>query len=187
MLYCPKCGNKIPKGAQYCSTCGVPLDRVKTENKSKLKYEPSNSGSLMFRKAFWDERFFAWLVDMLIVGISLGIIGIFSWLTGQSFNWWTIWSGWAPLLNINIGGITYFLYWLIMDGLFGQSFGKMVIGLKVTSIDGGSIGLRSAALESLGKAFLLPLDCLLGWILYPLRTQRIFNHLSETIVVRSKS
>ena len=74
-----------------------------------------------------------------------------------------------------------------MEGLFGQSFGKMVIGLKVICIDGGSIGLGSAALESLGKAFLLPLDCLLGWILYPLRRQRIFNHLSKTIVVRSKS
>ena len=187
MLYCPKCGNKIPKGAQYCSNCGVSIDRVNTENKSKLKNEPYNSSSLIFRKAFWGERFLAWLIDMLIVGIGLGVIGIFSWITGQSFSWWANWSGWAPFLNINVGGITYFLYWLFMEGLFGQSFGKMVIGLKVICIDGGSIGLGSAALESLGKAFLLPLDCLLGWILYPLRRQRIFNHLSKTIVVRSKS
>ena len=84
---------KFQKEPNIVQLVEFPIDRVKTENKSKLEYEPSNSGSLMFRKAFWDERFFAWLVDMLIVGISLGIIGIFSWLTGQSFNWWTIWSG----------------------------------------------------------------------------------------------
>ena len=110
----------------------------------------------MFRKAFWDERFFAWLVDMLIVGISLGIIGIFSWLTGQSFNWWTIWSGWAPLLNINIGGITYFLYWLIMDGLFGQSFGKMVIGLKVTSIGWRVNRIKKCSFGKFGKSLFAP-------------------------------
>jgi hypothetical protein len=38
--------------------------------------------------------------------------------------------------------------------------------------------MGQAAVESVGKAFLLPLDCLLGWIL------RIFNYLSETIVIR---
>ena len=102
MLYCPKCGNKIPKGAQYCSNCGVSIDRVNTENKSKLKNEPYNSSSLIFRKAFWGERFLAWLIDMLIVGIGLGVIGIFSWITGQSFSWWANWSGWAPFLNINV-------------------------------------------------------------------------------------
>jgi hypothetical protein len=35
-----------------------------------------------------------------------------------------------------------------------------------------------------GKAFLLPLDLLLGWILYPRRRQRLFNHISETIVIK---
>ena len=186
MSNCPKCGNKIPKGAQYCSICGVPIDRINTENTSKATAGPTNSSTYKFRNAFWGERFFAWLIDMLIVGVVLGIISLFSWLTGQSFFWWTNWSGWAPLLNINAGGLVYFLYWLIMDGFFGQSFGKMFVGLRVISTRGNSIGFGSAVLESLGKAFLLPLDCLLGWILYPLKRQRFFNYLSETIVVRSQ-
>ncbi len=62
MLYCPKCGNKIPKGAQYCSNCGVPIDRVNTENKSKLKNELYNSSFLKFAKSlFAPSRLFSWL------------------------------------------------------------------------------------------------------------------------------
>jgi len=44
--------------------------------------------------------------------------------------------------------------------------------------------MAQAAIESIGKAFLLPLDCIIGWILYPSRRQRLFNYLSDTIVVR---
>ena len=71
-----------------------------------------------------------------------------------------------------------------MDGAYGQSFGKMVMRLKVTRLDGSKIGMGAAALESIGKAFLLPLDVLLGWILYPKRRQRLFSYISETIVVK---
>jgi hypothetical protein len=51
-------------------------------------------------------------------------------------------------------------------------------------LDGSEIGMGNAAVESLGKAFLLPLDCILGWFLYPKRRQRIFNYLSQTIVIK---
>ena len=60
----------------------------------------------------------------------------------------------------------------------------MAMRIKVTRLDGSPIGMTHAALESVGKAFLLPLDCLLGWILYPRRRQRIFNYISETMVIR---
>jgi uncharacterized RDD family membrane protein YckC len=71
-----------------------------------------------------------------------------------------------------------------MESFYGQSFGKMVMRLRVTRLDGSKAGLGNAALESVGKAFLLPLDLLLGWFLYPKRKQRIFNYISETIVTR---
>jgi uncharacterized RDD family membrane protein YckC len=83
-----------------------------------------------------------------------------------------------------LGGVIYFLYWMFMDGSYGQSFGKMLMRIKVTRLNGSRIGIANTALESVGKAFLLPLDCLLGWILFPGRRQRIFNYLSETIVIK---
>jgi hypothetical protein len=52
-------------------------------------------------------------------------------------------------------------------------------------LDGKLINFTQAAIQSIGKAFFLSLDCILGWILYPRKRQRAFNHLSETSVVKT--
>jgi uncharacterized RDD family membrane protein YckC len=142
---------------------------------------PSEPVAAGLKLAFWSERFIAWLIDVLIVGAVVFILGLFSLLAGVAVPGW---PGWLPFFNLNLGGVLYFLYWLFMDGAYGQSFGKMIMRLKITRLDGGQIGMGAAAVESVGKAFLLPLDALIGWILYPRRRQRLFNYLSETIVVK---
>jgi uncharacterized RDD family membrane protein YckC len=174
MPYCKKCGNEIPEGSKYCPICGT---SVSMEEAPAAPAAPVAAGPKL---AFWGERFVAWLIDAVIIGVVVGILG----LLRLSFTWWSGWPDWLPFFNFNLGGILYFLYWMFMDGAYGQSFGKMIMRLKVTRLDGSPIGMGTAALESVGKAFLLPLDCLLGWLLYPKRRQRIFNYLSETIVVK---
>ena len=71
-----------------------------------------------------------------------------------------------------------------MEGIFGQSLGKMIMKLKIVQTNGERITMLQAAVESLGKAFLLPIDCLIGWILYSNKKQRLFNFLSETVVIK---
>ena len=71
-----------------------------------------------------------------------------------------------------------------MDGTNGQSIGKSVMRIKVMQLNDKPVDLSHAAIESLGKAFLLPLDCIIGWLLYPKKKQRLFNYISETIIVR---
>ena len=53
-------------------------------------------------------------------------------------------------------GVFMFAYWTFFEGYNGQSIGKMALNLKVTGRKGEKIDLRAAALESFGKAFLLP-------------------------------
>jgi uncharacterized RDD family membrane protein YckC len=178
MPYCKKCGNELLEGVKYCTVCGT---AVSTEEAPATPVVPVAAG---LKLAFWGDRFVAWLIDVVIIGVIVGLLGLFSWFAGQSLTWWSGWPGWLPFFNFNLGGVIYFLYWMFMDGAYGQSFGKMVMRLKVTRLDGSEIGMGKAAVESVGKAFLLPLDCLLGWLLYPKRRQRIFNYLSETIVVK---
>ena len=98
--------------------------------------------------------------------------------------WRNVWRNWRRTGIALIAIVLGLLLLVFMDGLYGQSFGKMIMRLKVTRLDGSLIGIGPAALESFGKAFLLPLDCILGWILYPKKRQRIFNYISETIVVK---
>ena len=71
-----------------------------------------------------------------------------------------------------------------MEGIYGQSIGKMAMKIKVTKLDGKPVDLKYAAIESIGKAFLLPIDCIIGWILYKDKNQRLLNYISETIVVK---
>ena len=181
MPYCAKCGNELPEGAKHCPVCGTAVSIEKVPAAPAVPAAPEFSG---LKLAFWWERFVAWLIDAIILGAVVGILGLFTWFVGQSLTWSSSWPGWIPFFNFNIGGVVYFLYWMLMDGAYGQSFGKMVMRIKITRLDGSQIGMGNAALESAGKAFLLPLDCILGWILYPRRRQRIFNYISNTIVIK---
>lgn len=180
MPYCAKCGNELPEGAKYCPVCGTAVSMETVPAAPAMPVAPEFSG---LKLAFWWERFAAWLIDSFIIWAVVGLLGLFNLLAGSPFTLWPDLS-WMLLFNFNLSGVVYFLYWMLMDGAYGQSFGKMVMRIKITRLDGSQIGMGNAALESAGKAFLLPLDCILGWILYPRRRQRIFNYISNTIVIK---
>jgi uncharacterized RDD family membrane protein YckC len=167
----------IPEQGKFCPKCGALADS-----------EYNSSGSLPIttkvpelKVALWGERFVAWLIDVVIVGFFVGFLSLLTWVVWQPFSFM---PSWFPLVNFGSGGVIYFVYWTLMDAVYGQSIGKMIMHLKVVKSDGRPIDLGDAALESVGKAFFLLLDFLVGWGLYPQRRQRIFNYLSETKVVQ---
>jgi uncharacterized RDD family membrane protein YckC len=135
--------------------------------------------------AKWSTRFWAWLIDFLIVILFLNIIrGIFE-------PFWTLPLLWDyrhwEIIAVGFETIFFFLYWTVLEGFDGrgQSIGKMVMNLKVVNRDGSKISYRNAALESFGKAFLLPFDCLIGWLAMPDTKLRVFNRISHTIVIKT--
>jgi uncharacterized RDD family membrane protein YckC len=181
MPYCKKCGNELAMDSKFCPKCGTPVESVQAAPSGYATPSAPESGP---RLAFWGERFVAWVIDIIIISVLMGALGLFTWFATGAFTWWSNWPSWVPFFNV--GSVVYFLYWMLMDGAYGQSLGKMILRLKVTRLDGSRIDMGHAALESLGKAFLLPIDVLLGWILYPRRRQRLFNYVSETIVVQDR-
>jgi uncharacterized RDD family membrane protein YckC len=128
--------------------------------------------------ASWDDRFWAWLIDVVLVGAVLSVVGetagAFSLLTGG------LWPT-SPFLGVN--GLGLWLYWTALEGYQGQSAGKLVLDVAVTDERGGEIDYATAAIESFGKAFLLPIDVLVGWLAMEDEYVRLFNRLSSTIVV----
>jgi uncharacterized RDD family membrane protein YckC len=178
MPNCKNCGFELPPDSQYCPHCGAPVATAET---AAPVYTAPSPPPFTPRLATWGERFVAWLIDAIIVSIFISILSITAWFAWQPLNFW---PSWLPLINFGPGGFIYFLYWMLMEGLYGQSIGKMVMRIRVTRLNGSPAGLGFAALESVGKSFLLVLDIIIGWFLYPRRRQRLFNYLSETIVVQ---
>jgi uncharacterized RDD family membrane protein YckC len=142
---CRNCGNELSEGAVYCPKCGTLVQ-----------------GAPQARLAYWGERFVAWLIDVVILGIIMAPIGVLTWLGWPGLAIVPRLPFWIPFVNFGLSNAVYFLYWMLMEGICGRSLGKMVMRLKVTRLDGEPVDLMQAALESVGKAFLLPLDLILG-------------------------
>lgn len=131
----------------------------------------------------WGSRFWAWLVDVIVVGAVLNAL----WSAVGAVTIWSV----SPFLLADLGelggtnGLGLWLYWTLLEGYNGRSIGKLVLNLRVTDRAGEPVEYGAAAVESFGKAFLLPIDVLVGLIVYDEQKLRLFNRLSETIVIES--
>jgi len=134
--------------------------------------------------ARWSDRFLAWLIDYVIVWI--GFFAVWSITIGVP-NLEPIMEGnfeQSSSIQYPILSIVFFLYWLILESKTGQSIGKMALHLKITNLSGGQADIKSIAISSLGKAFLLPIDVIVGRLFTNKKRQRIFNKLGKTIVIK---
>jgi uncharacterized RDD family membrane protein YckC len=142
------------------------------------------------RLAGWVDRFLAWLIDFIIVSIALGILFA---LTAFPF-WFSYYGNSMTIehkniqsLNYILSSVAFFAYWTYFECTSGQSIGKKLLRIKATDLSGNNVKIKSAAIESFGKAFLLPIDVILGLIFTNKKRQRIFNRISNTIVIKLNS
>jgi uncharacterized RDD family membrane protein YckC/UPF0716 family protein affecting phage T7 exclusion len=119
--------------------------------------------------ARWIDRFIAFPHWFETTNMNMGFRGL---------------SG--PWLPYPISSLVFIAYWTYFESTTGQSIGKKLLHLKTTDLDGKTIDVKTAVIESFGKAFLLPLDVILGWIFTNNKRQRIFNRASNTIVIKLK-
>ena len=172
MVKCEKCGADLKEDAAFCQQCGTPVAT-----------NPANTVNII-NLAGWGNRIIAYIIDIIILGLIAevlqGIIGIpnSAWLGGIPI------TRYVPFMSSGLRDVLLFFYFLYMDLEYGQSIGKMVMKIKVTNLNGGPIDLTQAAIESFGKAFLLPLDVIVGWLFLQDKTQRLFSYLAKTIVVK---
>lgn len=137
--------------------------------------------------AGWGERFLAWLIDFIMVNIVLWAIFAAAaspfWFSGMPDRWFNRADGpigWA------VTSLVFFAYWIYFETTTGQSLGKMALRIRTTDLAGNKIDIQSAAIQSFGKAFLLPIDVALGWIFTNDKRQRIFSRAGNTIVIKMK-
>ena len=115
----------------------------------------------------------AFLLPLMLVGVFVtndwGLAPFFSTLA---------WMG-ALILAVS--------YFILPEGRFGVSPGKMIMGLRVLKTNGIKIGYKEAILRNipkiLGNSALILVDALLMVLIYRKERQRVFDRVAETIVV----
>ncbi|MEE8186719.1 MAG: RDD family protein [Nitrososphaerales archaeon] len=144
--------------------------------------------------ATWEDRFVAWLIDAVLVGVGVTLLvsllafplffaaSLGGSSPGFGFPFFTPFAFFLPVISAN--SLVFLLYWTYFDHVLGQSIGKQLLNLKVVGINGNKPELSSAIIESIGKAFVIPLDVLIGLIAFGEGRQRLFSKLADTSVVR---
>jgi len=145
---------------------------------------------------FW-KRFFAYIVDSVIMGIVCLIIFLpFIFMMGISF-WaerhfededaqvglvFALLSSYA--LAIFLAFIAQWLYFALMESKKGATLGKMALGIKVTDMNGNLISFGRATGRYFGK-ILSGLTLYIGYIMagFTQQKQALHDILAGTLVV----
>lgn len=155
---------------------------------------PTDYSGPQLELARWEDRFVAWLIDAVLVGVGTTLLvsvvalpllfaaSLGGASPGFGFPFFTPFGFFLPVISAN--SLVFLLYWTYFDHVLGQSIGKQLLNLKVVGINGNKPELPSAIIESIGKAFVIPLDVLIGLIAFGEGRQRLFSKLADTSVVR---
>jgi uncharacterized RDD family membrane protein YckC len=120
---------------------------------------------------FW-RRWLALLIDSALLGLPWSAIGIAFGLDGDS--------------QLFASSTMSILYFVLTEGLFGQTVGKRVVGIRVVRASDQTIpGILLALIRYIGRvisAFFL----LLGyfWMIWDRRRQTWHDKLSSCVVIR---
>ena len=139
--------------------------------------------------ADWATRFWAYLIDFLIINAAVEFVRWTAIILTGSYNYVTN----VDLFSVGFGvnGVVMLLYFGLVEGKYSTTLGKQALGLiTVSEATGNKINFGEAFLSAIGKAFLLPIDVIIGLIMKEPPTgrqvtlnQRLFQRISRTVTV----
>lgn len=183
-VHCSKCGEKLPDDAKFCTNCGAKVTPEAAQTKSETVIERFEHDTLL--QELWIRRLIAYVVDSIIVGIgtflvlALAMFPVFIANPSRVFN----------LLSFPFAmGIVFLFYFPLAEALFGGTFGKNFLGLKVIVQSGGRLSLEKAFMRNVSKIHpvLLLLDVAGGLITSTDLHQKYSDRIADTTVVIDKT
>ncbi|MFA9495920.1 MAG: RDD family protein [Candidatus Bathyarchaeota archaeon] len=184
MSRCQYCGEYNGDQDQYCFNCG-----------RQLVYTVSQDGlDILVRdfkiQSFWALRLFAYIIDAFIIavfGFTLSVFAYFPLLIGSLFGSDWAWKGvWAAPFYL---GLAQVVYSIITEYVYGATFGKQIIGLKVINRRENNPGIVAVTIRNLSKAhWVLVLFDFLGGVLSSVDPRdKYMDRVSGTYVAYSGS
>ena len=197
-MKCDTCGFENSEGAQFCGSCGVPLETragsaesvsyctaCGTENPAGARFCGSCGAGMRVSGGPAAEpepaqadvpraymgfwiRFAALVIDWII----LGVVGFILVLVTDGSSLFVQW-----LINI--------LYFVLFTGLQGQTPGKMAVGIKVVTWQGEVPGVGRASVRFIGEIVSFVVIFLgVIWIAFDRQKQGWHDKMASTYVVK---
>lgn len=150
-------------------------------NNDQVPVEENNNFYRYRAAGFW-VRFIAFLFDLLVIGMSGRILFYLIWPSGLE----TIAVKSFILVNALFPGIWGSLYFVLLTKYWGQTLGKMIMGIRVISKDGRPLNWSTVIAREVGGRILSQLlGTYLGYLVcaFHPRKQGLTDIISDTYVV----
>lgn len=196
-VFCNQCRAQNSSASQFCSNCGAPLANALAVPDATVSTPPqaqylqagsaaqSAVGAPKGYGGFW-IRFVAAVIDGIIVQ---AVVMPVAFILGLILTLAPIENG-PSIVVISIGGgFGLFASWLYEAAMESSSrqatLGKMVLGMKVTDLQGNRISFARATARHFSK-YLSALILLLGYIMagFTERKQALHDMIAGTVVRR---
>jgi uncharacterized RDD family membrane protein YckC len=176
-MFCSKCGEKLPDDSKFCTKCGA---AVRFEAKTETvvgRFEKDTD-----LQEYWIKRLISFILDSIIVGVVTVIlfgIAMFPAFIANPASLFDIFG--FPFAM----GLLYILYFPFAETMYGATFGKSMMGLKVVTTAGTRPSLEKAFIRNISKIHqvLLLLDVIGGLITSTELHQKYTDRLADTTVV----
>ncbi|HEY3422503.1 MAG TPA: RDD family protein [Methanocellaceae archaeon] len=187
----------------------VTIDDVKTARaemcspKVTAESYMKSYASTLGRAGFW-PRLVAYIIDNIVIGATMILLALPILLLILILNiplsdtpvyTWDH-SALALVIFIAVAIVTAVSmlvvalgYYIVLEGHFGYTIGKYLLGLRVLKTDGTRIGYKEAFLRNLSKYInnLIVIDALIMLIFFNKEKQRGFDKIANTMVVHARS
>ena len=171
---CPRCGSSwIREGA--CLRCGAGLSERQSAPETRGTSTPGSRPAALSEETlrpagFW-IRFLASLLDALVLsGVALLVTGLGALIGGQ---------GVGSFRLAVVGGVFNFFfhaaYYIVLHGATGQTVGKLIVGVRVSTLEGTRVSYAAAFIRWLGY-FLSGITLFIGYLLAGVRTDKRALH-----------
>jgi uncharacterized RDD family membrane protein YckC len=151
MATCLTCGSAVPDHASFCPACGAALTSPGPQQPAAAPSPlPQAAAAALPAYASLGDRLLAVVLDGFILVAVFWAAG--SWIapryggvTSEGFNL----TGAPALIVMGLSSFAFLAYYLCFEWWWGATLGKMLVGVKVSTADGGPIDFRRSLVRNL--------------------------------------
>jgi uncharacterized RDD family membrane protein YckC len=190
-MYCPYCGVKNDRGEAECFICGKKLpaggdqEAPSSGGPRRPGVSTAQRGGAVPVPARLGDRFIAIILDTLFLSALILVIAALVSLRWSMVQDLGLSQPMLIALAASTAVLIVFLYHWLLEGAFGATMGKAIVGVRVLNQRGGVPGLRSSAVRNVIRLFEAVPLYLPGFfvaVFSPAR-RRIGDYAAHTIVL----